>query len=356
MSKAGPLEDLQTRRHHVAEWFELALCNAEAAVLLAEHPRLRCQSLFLTQQAMEAATKGFARNAGLSHNDIRKWRHNNLNLFLWCVDAVIESAEITEQIRNIFSADPYVEGQSDVILQLKALLEKSGDLREARELGKDKEEVARKYFAYILTLPPDGISTLLRLLERLQSSLIEQRKTSEPIITELTQVPVRVQELSPGANIVTTITPQIILHCRRRMPNERITGEQLNLIKKLARQFLEYSIKEMGEDKFRAELKANKGRISLNKNQIMAGSFDVPTAVMGVFILGTVVWPHESYPRYPAPLDAPENFELAAEQRKIGIRHYSENLGVVSHIQELAGRAHAVAGSLSKAYKSAWLM
>lgn len=200
---------------------------------------------------------------------------------------------------------------------------------------------------------PKAVSEL-GLLERVQSSLIEQRKTSELIIAELTQVPVQVQELSPKANIVATITPQIIFHCRRRMPGVKINNEKLNLIRKLSRQILESAIKEMGEDRFRAELKANKWRIFLDKEQIVAGSFDVPSAIMGVFILGTIVWPHESYPRYPAPPDAPEDFKQAAEQRKVGIRHYSEDLGVIYHIQELAGRAHAVAESLAKTYKLAW--
>ena len=357
MSKAKPLEDLQKRRQHSAEWFDLALANAEAAVLLAEQPKLRCQSLFLTQQAMEAATKGFARNAGLPHDKLRDWSHNNLNLFLWCVDAIIESAEITEHIRNIFSTEPHGEGESDVIMQLKSLLEKTADPQKAKELGKEKEDIAREYFAFVLTLPPEGVATLLRLMDRVQDRVTEQRETSEPIIAKMTQVPVSVQELSPEANIVTTLTPQIILHCHRRMPDAKLTGEKLNFIRKLTRQILLNAIKDVGETRFRADLKANKGRIYLDNNQIMAGSFDVPMAIMGVFILGTVVWPHESYSRYPAPPGAPDDFRLAAapRKRKIGIKHYSEDLGVISHIQELAGRAQGLAESLLKAYKTAWL-
>lgn len=355
MSKTGSLEDLHMRRQYAAEWFDLALCNAEAAIMLAEHPRVRCQSLFLTQQSMEAATKGFARNAGLPHNKLRAWSHNNPNLFLWCVDAIIESAEITEHIRSVFSTGPYGERESDVILQLKSLLEKTADPSKARKMGVDKEETARNYFAFVLTLPPDGIATLLKLLDQVKGSITEQRRASEPLMAKITEAPIPVQELSAGANVVTTITPQIILHCQRRMPNVKITGAKLNLVNKLIRQFLEESLKEMGEEQFRTELKANKGRISLDKNKIMAGSFDVPLGILSTFILGTIVWPHGSYPRYIGSSDRNMPFEVAAANRTVGFQHYSEDVGVISYIQELAGRAHAVTKSLSKAYKIAWL-
>ena len=355
MSKTKPMEDLLTRRQHAAEWFDLALANAEAAVLLAEQPKLRCQSLFFTQQAMEAATKGFARSAGLPHDELRSWSHNNLNLFLWCVDAIIESAEITEHIRNVFSTRLYGERESDVILQLKSLLEKTADPREARKLGKHKERAAREYFSFVLTLPPDGIATLLKLLDQVKGSITAQRTAYEPIIANVTHAPVQVRELSKGADIVATIAPQIILHCQSHMPNMRITGEKLKLINQLSRQLLEDSIEVMGEDKFRAELKASNGRITLDKNQLMAGSFDIPLGILSAFILGTIVWPHGSYPRYIGPSDRAEPFEVAAKNRTVGFQHYSEDVGVISYIQELADRAHTITKALSKDYKLAWL-
>ena len=354
MSKAGPLQGLKTRRHDAAEWFDLAQCNAEAAVLLAEQPRLRCQSLYFTQQSMEAATKGLARNAGVPHDDFRTWSHNNLNLLLWCVDAVIESSGIANHIRKVFSTPPSNDEASDVIMQLEAFLAKTADLSKVKKMGKQKENNAKNFFTYMITLPPEGVLTLLKLLTDVENNINQQRGASGLFISMIAHSPFSVRTLPSNANVLTELVPQILFQFQKRIPGEKMNNEQRELARKLISHMLECAIKEIGEVRFRAELKAMKWKIPLDHKQIMANAFDIPLAVVGVFILGTLVWPHESYPRYPAHPCADESLKQAAEQRKMGIRHYSDDLGVISHIQELAGRAHAVAESLSKAYKLAW--
>ena len=110
-------------------------------------------------------------------------------------------------------------------------------------------------------------------------------------------------------------------------------------------------------------LDAQGGKFVVNANEIEPGLsrlFDMQSVLAGILILGSLVWPHESYPRYPAPPNAPDTLDEAAKRtggwRNMGTKHYTEELGVIKHIKPLATQAKNTTTLLKRCYDNGYLL
>ena len=81
------------------------------AVDLAKKPRFRKQALYHTQQSMEDATKGIARAAGISHDDLREHSHNYPYLFFLLLDTIITDSDGIQYSNELLS--PYYANQEE---------------------------------------------------------------------------------------------------------------------------------------------------------------------------------------------------------------------------------------------------
>ena len=120
---------------------------------------------------------------------------------------------------------------------------------------------------------------------------------------------------------------------------------------------------EYTEEQIWQWLTAQGGKLSFNANQIepgLARFFDMESVLAGILILGTLVWPHESYPRYLAPPDAPDSLEKAVQRtskgRELGTRHYTEQFGVIKYIKPLAAEAQNTTALLKRCFDSGYLL
>ena len=111
-----------------------------------------------------------------------------------------------------------------------------------------------------------------------------------------------------------------------------------------------------------AELKANKGKpykFDFDGHQLVEQAIGIPhmlLANLGLLIVGSLVWAHESYPRYPAEPDAPDSIEQAARERKLGVKHYTDEMGVIRHIKPLTAKADKTIRLLKSGYKAGYLL
>ena len=83
-------------------------------------------------------------------------------------------------------------------------------------------------------------------------------------------------------------------------------------------------------------------------------------ADLGILSIGALVWPHESYPRYPADPNAPNSLFDAAKKseggkRMLGTQHYSEQLGVICHIRRLTKECKNTTSLLQESFNQGWL-
>ena len=84
------------------------------------------------------------------------------------------------------------------------------------------------------------------------------------------------------------------------------------------------------------------------------------TALLGILIIGAIVWPHEAYTRYPAPPGAPRNVQAAAKRinrrRQMGIEHYTNELGVVKHFKKIVRSSALIATYLRNIQDNYYLL
>ena len=134
------MEDVTTVDPHVMEWFELAWENAECAVLLSKRARLRKQALYMTQQSMEAATKGIATAVGIPRREITKRGHNNLNIFLLFMERVLAAMPDVDRINDVLSSHSTNNEPYDAAAKISNILNLTSDPRNRRKLSKSQKD------------------------------------------------------------------------------------------------------------------------------------------------------------------------------------------------------------------------
>ena len=154
MNKAASRESVQERQDAVAEWLRLAVNHAKAAQHLRRHKALRPQMLFLVQQSMEDAVKGIARNAGLSHPDVRHSGHEILRLFVWLHGQVVSTTDTAAYIDDLLARHRADDQKYSTVTQIQDLLMLTTSDRNGQYLGENQRKAARQFFESALTVSP----------------------------------------------------------------------------------------------------------------------------------------------------------------------------------------------------------
>ena len=336
-------ESIAARRKAVGTWFELASKNARAAVLSAEAEGLQTHALYWTQQSMEAVIKGFGRRVGMSHESIKHEGHNLLHLYANILDKVVKDTGTASYLDKLFS-DLSHEGEvSDVLAQLQKLL--------ALSESKPREDAAKNFYSEMLIAPPEVVDALLTILKK-QYDLIDTEVNNPTMIENMTGKPFKLSTHDSGKGIRAYAAQEIIGQITTR---QKMEPSQVALFKEIVPRIIAGFIDTIGEESFVAEIKANEGRFSLEKERLIR-VLDVPKASIGMLIVGSLVWPHESNPRYPAsPEGACRSYKKAAPDRQLGYEHYTEDIGVIKYIRNLSIQAEKVTTLLHESYQDGFL-
>ncbi len=348
-------ESVATRRQAVGEWLNLASSNAGAAILLAEEEGLERQALYMTQQTMEVATKGLARGAGISHNAVRETGHDNLYLLLLAVEEIIAATDALPFVDSLLSRFKINGKRYNTGKQLRKMITLSGKPQKAG----DQEREAREFFEEMLTMSPDNVGKLLGILESVDS-IIDRILNDNALVQAVTSAPFILEFPSSNTHVVAIANSKLNAQVMRRLKNWKMTNAQRIYIQGLTYKVLSSMVAAKGVDQFRAEVEAVGGRFYFPKERLVR-LYDVSKALTGLLVVGGLVWPHESYPRYPAdPAIAHRSFQEAAtamvnKKRQLGAGHYTDCVGVIKHIRELAAYAEYVIELLQEAYASGLL-
>ena len=337
-------EDDKTRRQAVGEWVCLAVWNADAASLLARKATLHPQALYMVQQSMEAATKALARSAGKSHNDI--YGHELLNLLFWTQQTVIQDMSAVEYANHMLATYHYKTENYDVIQHLQDVLSLTSPPSKRGQLDNKQKESADRLFESALTAPPKEVELLLDYLDRSEKLVRSVSEHLKPLTNKRLSLDLSLSDRDPTNSLI----QQIINQCR--IPNRRLHETEIALLEQI--EGLIASIVRNQNSGF---------VVDVDGKQLIRqlGSFlDTQVANLGILTVGALVWPHESYPRYPAPPNAPGSIKDAAKRvaggkRRLGTKHYTNKLGVIKHITRLTTRAKKTADLLKNAYDSDYL-
>ena len=308
----------------VGEWFDLASSNAKAAVVLSKRESLQRQSLYIAQQSMEAATKGLARARGIPHDQLRKWGHNNFNLFFWVIDEIVKTTESAQFIDSILSTHDLQSAAADVTTRLQDIFNLTASPKDTRRMKPEVQAKASALYESMLLLPPEAVKILTGVLKR--TSKFRQHPNIVSLIAALTKSPFVLESPSASEDFVESLAQQVLSQCQSRGATRSLNEEQLNLLTNMAPQFIRNSIPVEQEKQSRIMLETTRQEYWWSKEAIES-SIELPVAFVGLLIVGGLVWPHESYTRYVAPPGAPDEIAKAAAQqpRRLGSRHYTQD-------------------------------
>jgi len=147
------------------------------------------------------------------------------------------------------------------------------------------------------------------------------------MILEATREPVVISPLPRGEDWFQWLCSQVIRQVSKRIPNMKprmLKKSEVGLVKAVLG-----PVDESG-------LPAAMARRSVWR---VRRHFEWVMAYLGLYIVGTISWPHAISTRYPGSPDASEEAIDAATMGQMGTQHYSERIGAMELVGTLADEA-----------------
>ena len=339
------IETPDSRQKSVGEWVTLAVSNADAALRLASGKRFDTQALYFTQQSMEAAVKAKRRASGNTHEDV--YGHNILKgLFTNLMETIVESGGM-EYANFILSEHYFTDREYDVIKHLSEAISATEAPRARDADNSEQRDLADKLFESAIYTSPQEVQILLDMLRKVGKHLKGVPRYLKPIRNKQLIIDLALFQKDPCQTLAKQIIDQAIDPALRRSFHRE---EQEFL------EGMEHTLEILIEQQGKQTERVDGNQIIRLMQQFMSKQ----TADLGILTIGALVWPHESYPRYPAPPKAPDSvFEAARKgpggRRMLGIRHYSTELGVICHLGRLTRECKNTALLLQKSFNEGWL-
>ena len=349
-AQTDTLEEIARRRERAEEWIVEADRHIRAARSLVKRDGMQTITLYHVQQSIEKATKGLARASGVPHEELKsEIGHNNLFLFGKIIEIVMDSLEGYEHTNKIIASLYPDNGSYSASQRIKDMLAATASPKQARALG--AEQYARDIFTSALRMTPDEVKFMLDSFDRIVK-VMQPPPEIHRAIRKLTNEPLTVRTPSPESNWTDDIAIQVTEQLVGRL-GKQIDPMMMAIIQDLVRN-PSASEKEMAD-----EIETNNGLFHFDGIQItdgIDGIIDMLSANLGLLIIGSLVWAHEAYPRYPAEPGSPDSIEQAAASRKLGVKHYNQDMGVIKHIKPLTEKAYKTISLLKKSHKAGYLM
>ena len=320
-SRSREIKDLHEQ---TGQWVDLAQSNSQAAKVLVKNG-LKIQGIFIVQQSMEAATKAFAVANGKDHSEVRSQGHQNLKLLMMTLDTVVKRWGKSDYVNHMVGGHYFKVDDYDVGKHLARAVEVTSD---EKRTNTEKRREANRLYESAITLTPKEVKRLLWLFDQSHSVL----NGMSGLLGHLKSREMSLELPLPRGRSNSTLTQQIIEQCR--LPDREFHATEVEVFCELE-ELISGIIVDGGG-----------GHTTLHGRHLTAQFkrfMQLQTALLGTLIIGSIVWPHEVGPRYPAPPDAPRKVSEAAERfhghRRVGIQHYTDQLGVVKHLKAIVERS-----------------
>ena len=294
-------------------------------------------------------TKALAAASGIPHGDLRKdHRHNNLFLLgkvtQWSVDSM-QGSKLVDAVLSIWHGE---ERESGSAKRIQDFLKATASPDTAQALG--SKQYAGEVFASGLRMPPEEVVFLLDLFDRTLTRL-QMSEQMRRQLRKLLAAPLYFTLPPSGVNLSETLYDQATEQLRRRSnlkSNPAVEALMRGVAQKIGKQIQLSDFGAMPGD-----------RICFPTRQLprqAIGMQDMILANLGLLIVGSLVWPHESYSRYPAEPDAPDSIDQAVRERKLGVKHYTQEMGVIRHIKPITEGAGKTIQMLKGGYEAGFLL
>ena len=361
MRRKDKQDNFEKRFEAAGEWITLSSEHADIAVTLSKKSRTEKHALYHTQQSMETATKGLAIAGGVSHEHVRKRSHDYPYLFYLLLDKIIRESDGIQYANEMLSPYYKGDGKYDVEKQLGKMLSLTSSPK-SKDLSKAQRDSAEQFFDGLVQFPPEGVEEFLNQLDKLNVTM-RQTLNKEGPIAQFIKEPFTFRPSRADGSFVQSIYQQLLEQARNRPGSRKLTATETTLLLRMATQ-MEVNLKaDYSEEQIWEWLDIQGGRLSIDAGKEDLGLnsfFDLQSVLVGILILGSLVWPHESYSRYPAPPDSPDSIDQAAKRtrkgRSLGTKHYTQELGVIRHIRPLTTQTKRTVAFLQKCYERNYLL
>ena len=282
----------------MADWLKGALENAKDAVLLSGASSSKKSALVHVQQSAEIATKGIAIGMGMPYKDVVKFGHNNLELSGKIIDEVMKKTSIKPFLDTIMPGD----SADEALRALDTILK-----------PKDNPE----FRSSMQLTPPVGVKSALDLINNINLILERDAPGVERSVRETIAL-FNVSELY-DENSEFMFPPGIVSWLKDQGMAADALKDLLTRNRRLIHPEGDHSSEASDSDDMRhMPLEVVLGKIK--------AILKVVAALIKLFLVGGLVWPHYTPARYPAPPDS----------ARLGAQHYNDEIGVIRYIRELS--------------------
>lgn len=292
-------------------WLNVALENAQSAVLLSDDSSLKKQALFHVQQSAETATKALALGIGMSYEKVKGFGHNNLDLSCKIIDRMMEEIHLKPFLGAIMPESMANES----LKAFGALLRETGDseFRGAMQLAS-----------------PSHVKEILGLINGVNSNL----EHSAPLQIErlIAEVPTLLNFPEENQDARESIIPRGVMEWMERQGKDADALKDL-LDLNLKRRFVFPETDHRGERSDSDDANRVSPEVVIKEVQSL---LKLVMAAINVFLIGALAWPHQSSARYPVKSDAQVSAEETTHLRTLGTQHYTDEIGVIRYIRELS--------------------
>ena len=341
--------EVRRRQRRAAQWIAEAEKHVRAARLLLKQDKLKTLVLFHVQQGMEMGTKALAIASGIPPRDLKsKVRHNNLFLLVKVTQLAVESFGGYDLVSKVLGRFRREGKRYDSAKHIRDVL--AVTLPPADHAATGPQEYAKAAYASALRMSPDEVRYMLDVFDRTVARPIVD-SSFERLALQLLRKPLVFRRSPSGVTWTEGIFDQATEQLEMRTPR-RADPNFSAYLRRLARDLAAH-VEEPDWDSLPDEEIRYDGRPLVRTT---LGIRDMILANLGLLTIGSLVWGHESYPRYPADEDAPDSIVEAVRNSKLGVKHYTQEMGVICHITSVFQGADQTIRLLKSGYEAGFLL
>ena len=269
-------------------------------------PRNTDIAVYLLQQSVEKAAKSLMFAAGEDESTLRnRYGHNSLL-------AVLDF--VNQQLNH--------DGYGDMLdLLMRNPLYGLPTTQESLQAVEDlTHEVRMGRFRQLAVLPSEPMGAMVQLMLELRHKIITLTNTLLPSRTTLRIDASEVDDASAADYILKVATSAFRA--------EQLTDDTLTSVREIIDGVAPEWIEQWREA---GELDITIIRDGLLSNMVMPHLW----ALLALYLLSALTFPHEASSRYPGPWNAPDDPLRASESGMLGVQHYNESLGIVTLLPKI---------------------
>ena len=267
-------------------------------------------AVYLLQQSVEKAAKALMVARGHGEDTLKKrpYGHDSLTVVL-------------EFFRQQLSV-PGFSKALDILLRTQSL-----EVDDAEEVRKSIEDLMRKAQAGDLTelavLPPEAVRAIVNLMQTLRERFVGHLRASLRSKTPLRFNSHGVED-STAIDLLWDIATSAL-------QTDPLPADQMAA----AKEIIGIVFGSVDRQVAKGLRDIDGQRITIDRSQLLSDVFLPLWALLSLYLLAALTFPHEASSRYPTPVEAPDDARDAARQGLLGTRHYTPALGIVALLPEL---------------------